>query len=88
MVYHSCQPWPFPNSLMLGFIAEAKSSDIQFSDDELEHATWFTRSDVMAAANNDPNSTLSLAPKGSLASTLIHAWLYDKKWQSANAAKM
>ena len=30
--YHSSQPWPFPSSLMLGFIAEASSSDIALND--------------------------------------------------------
>ncbi|KAI9475889.1 MAG: NUDIX hydrolase domain-like protein [Benjaminiella poitrasii] len=85
VAYHSSQPWPFPNSLMLGFIAEAKYSDIKFSDDELEHAAWFSRSEVMAAVSNDPNATFSMAPKGSLASTLVHAWLFDKKWQVTNA---
>jgi len=41
--YHSSQPWPFPSSLMLGFIAEATSSDIILNDGELEDAQWFTR---------------------------------------------
>lgn len=41
--YHSSQPWPFPSSLMLGFMAEAKTSDILLNDGELEDAHWFTR---------------------------------------------
>lgn len=41
--YHSSQPWPFPSSLMLGFLAEAKSTDIRLNDGELEDAQWFTR---------------------------------------------
>ncbi len=41
--YHSSQPWPFPSSLMLGFIAEASSTDILLNDGELEDAQWFTR---------------------------------------------
>lgn len=41
--YHSSQPWPFPSSLMLGFIAEAKTSDILLNDGELDDAQWFTR---------------------------------------------
>ncbi|EPB86877.1 hypothetical protein HMPREF1544_06303 [Mucor circinelloides 1006PhL] len=81
VAYHSSQPWPFPNSLMLGFIAEAVSTDIHFRDDELESAQWFTRSEVIAAVKGDLGSTFSMAPKGSLASTLVHAWINDKKWQ-------
>ncbi len=41
--YHSSQPWPFPSSLMIGFVAEATSTDIRLNDGELEDAKWFTR---------------------------------------------
>ena len=41
--YHSSQPWPFPSALMLGFIAEATTTDIILNDGELEDAQWFTR---------------------------------------------
>ncbi|MCP5093453.1 MAG: NAD(+) diphosphatase [Gammaproteobacteria bacterium] len=44
--YHSSQPWPFPSSLMLGFIAEATSTDILLNDGELEDARWFTREEL------------------------------------------
>ncbi len=44
--YHSSQPWPFPSSLMLGFVATAHSSDIQLNDGELEDARWFTRKEL------------------------------------------
>lgn len=46
VAYHSSQPWPFPSSLMLGFIAEGKSSDIALNDGELEDARWFTREEL------------------------------------------
>ena len=38
--YHSSQPWPFPSALMLGFVAEADSTDIRLNDGELEDARW------------------------------------------------
>ena len=44
--YHSSQPWPFPSSLMLGFLADAVSTDIQLNDGELEDARWFTRKEL------------------------------------------
>jgi NAD+ diphosphatase len=47
--YHSSQPWPFPGSIMLGFIAQAKNKDIVLDGDELEDARWFSRSDVQNA---------------------------------------
>jgi NAD+ diphosphatase len=46
VTYHSSQPWPFPSSLMLGFTAEATSTDIELNDGELEDARWFTRDDL------------------------------------------
>jgi len=46
VTYHSSQPWPFPSSLMLGFVAEATSEEIILNDGELEDAQWFTRSDL------------------------------------------
>ena len=40
--YFGSQPWPFPNSLMLGFTARYKSGEIDTShDDEVEDAGWF-----------------------------------------------
>ena len=44
--YHSSQPWPFPSSLMIGFLAQATSSEIRLNDAELEDARWFTRDDL------------------------------------------
>jgi len=44
--YHSSQPWPFPSSLMVGFLAQAISSDIRLNDAELEDAQWFTRKEL------------------------------------------
>jgi NAD+ diphosphatase len=41
MSYQSSQPWPFPRSLMLGFRAEARTTEIQIGDAELEDARWF-----------------------------------------------
>ena len=34
--YFSSQPWPFPNSLMLGFTASYKSGEINTDNDEIE----------------------------------------------------
>jgi NAD+ diphosphatase len=46
VAYHSSQPWPFPSSLMLGFVAEATSRNIILNDGELEDAQWFTRKEL------------------------------------------
>lgn len=41
LAYHGSQPWPFPNSLMLGFHAEYESGDIVLQEEEIADAQWF-----------------------------------------------
>jgi NAD+ diphosphatase len=65
--YHSSQPWPFPASLMLGFMANATTHEIIRRDDELEDARWFSRSQV---ASGVP----LLPPKQSISYALIEHW--------------
>jgi NAD+ diphosphatase len=40
--YFGSQPWPFPHSLMVGFVARWKSGDIRIDEKEIEDARWFT----------------------------------------------
>lgn len=44
--YVASQPWPFPSSLMCGFVAEATSDEINIDSKELEVARWFTRAEI------------------------------------------
>jgi NAD+ diphosphatase len=46
VTYHSSQPWPFPQSLMVGFTAQSASVEIQLHDGELEDAQWFSREEI------------------------------------------
>jgi len=46
--YLASQPWPFPSSLMMGFLAEALSEEITIDPDELAEARWFERDEVRA----------------------------------------
>ncbi len=41
--YFGSQPWPFPNSLMIGFTARYASGDIVIDPNEIEAADWFTK---------------------------------------------
>lgn len=41
--YFSSQPWPFPNSLMIGFTATYASGDIAIEPQELTDAAWFNK---------------------------------------------
>ncbi len=49
MRYLASQPWPFPRSLMIGFVAEATSEEIVLDPQELEFARWFTKQEVEEA---------------------------------------
>ncbi|HSW29497.1 MAG TPA: NAD(+) diphosphatase [Longimicrobiales bacterium] len=40
--YFGSQPWPFPHSLMIGFVARWASGEIQVDGDEITDAAWFT----------------------------------------------
>ena len=44
--YAHSQPWPFPANLMLGFYAEAATTDITVNPEELADARWFGRAEV------------------------------------------
>jgi NAD+ diphosphatase len=39
--YFGSQPWPFPDSLMVGFTAEYTSGDLVIDEEELVAAGWF-----------------------------------------------
>jgi NAD+ diphosphatase len=72
--YHSSQPWPFPSSLMLGFTAHARSTEVRLRDEELEDARWFNRADLAS------NGTL-LPPRQSISYRLIEHW-FDAGWNT------
>ncbi|MCH8136144.1 MAG: NAD(+) diphosphatase, partial [Proteobacteria bacterium] len=68
VAYHSSQPWPFPSSLMLGFVATATSTDIVLNDSELEDAQWFTRKELRSGF---PKLPLRI----SIARRLVDHWI-------------
>src|SRR6516165_3590575 len=41
--YLASQPWPFPSTLMMGFLAEALTEEITVDPEELVEARWFAR---------------------------------------------
>ncbi len=70
--YHSSQPWPFPQSLMIGFTARATSTAISFAQDELEYAAWYSRQDLLASPEDE---TFRLPRRDSIARRLVDEWL-------------
>ncbi len=49
--YVCSQPWPFPDSLMLGFTAEYKSGEITIDNREIEKAGWFDKDNLPLLPN-------------------------------------
>jgi NAD+ diphosphatase len=77
--YLASQPWPFPGSLMLGFIAQAEP-DVPQVGEELEDARWFDRDTVRAGLARDwqdatPDGGIALSSPISIARWLIERWL-------------
>lgn len=62
--YITSQPWPFPNSLMLGFTARHAGGTIRVDDVEIEDARWFSR-----------DALPKLPDHGSVSRFLINQWL-------------
>jgi NAD+ diphosphatase len=72
--YLASQPWPFPSSLMLGFIAQAEPDEPDVGD-ELEDARWFTFDQVDAALRGaSPDGELLLSPSISISRWLVEHW--------------
>jgi NAD+ diphosphatase len=44
--YFSSQPWPFPDSLMIGFTAEWADGDIAIDNKEIVAADWFSANNL------------------------------------------
>jgi len=86
VAYAASQPWPFPSSLMIGFHAEAETTDLILDPRELEHAAWFSRAEVAAMA--EPGASRSgdtwRLPRGdSIARRLILGWLAGDSFEAA-----
>nr|WP_319375729.1 NAD(+) diphosphatase [uncultured Methanoregula sp.] len=62
--YLASEPWPFPNSLMIAFVADYANGTVTPDGTEIESAGWFDR-------NTIPN----IPPKISITHMLITRWI-------------
>jgi NAD+ diphosphatase len=70
--YVGSQPWPMPQSLMLGFRASAAGDlEIQVDDEEIAEAHWFSRDELRTAL---ASREILLPPPVSIAHRLIQSW--------------
>ena len=71
--YVVSQPWPFPSSLMLGFVVPYASGEAEAADGELDDARWFSRAELTeAVAERGPHR---VPPPLAIARRLIDGWL-------------
>jgi NAD+ diphosphatase len=68
LIYRASQPWPFPQSLMLGYEARVVGGNVETLDHELEDVRWFTRDELRESHG-------ALPPSASIAHWLITGWL-------------
>ena len=73
--YIASQPWPFPSSLMIGCLAEARSRDILIDGHELEDARWFTRDEVRGDVRKTPPAGHNRAHAMAIAHHILRFWL-------------
>jgi NAD+ diphosphatase len=70
--YVGSQPWPMPQSLMLGFRAAAAGElDLRVDDDEIAEAHWYSREELRRAL---AAREILLPPPVSIAHRLIESW--------------
>jgi NAD+ diphosphatase len=77
--YLAAQPWPFPSSLMMGFLAEALTEEITVDPEEIAEARWFTREEVRemvarAATGPDDPAQVSLPSPVAIAHHICRRW--------------
>jgi NAD+ diphosphatase len=71
ITYVGSQPWPFPQSLMLGFVARVEGDDVLVLDpDEIEEARWFTRDELRSGGG-----PRALPPPVSIARHILDRWM-------------
>lgn len=77
--YLAAQPWPFPSTLMMGFLAEGISEEITIDPEELAEARWFEREEIRemvarAAAGDDDITKVSLPQPLAIAHHICRRW--------------
>lgn len=75
--YLASQPWPFPNSLMLGCHGVASTEAITIDPVEIEDALWVTREDMVTVMTGE-HPVIRPARPGAIARFLIDNWLADR----------
>jgi NAD+ diphosphatase len=70
--YVASQPWPFPSSLMIGAIAQAKGFELRLDETEIEAARWVSRDECRAALRGEGD--WRAPPPLAIAHLLLDRW--------------
>ncbi len=73
--YHASQPWPFPQSLMIGAFGEALNEEVLIDDAELDDCRWFSRDELRSMVEDRHPQGLRCPPRRAIAWTLISQWM-------------
>jgi len=78
VAYQASQPWPFPASIMLGFRAQAETTDLVVDQHELKEARWFTAEEIRTFGEwGDESISFCLPRKDSIARFLVESWVKE-----------
>jgi len=69
--YFGSQPWPFPNSLMIGFIVDYAGGELRIDPSEIEDAGWYKIDDLP-----------QLPPRVSIARAMIDEFVAERRGRS------
>jgi NAD+ diphosphatase len=77
--YLACQPWPFPSTLMMGFLCEGLTEEITIDPEEIAEARWFEREQIRhlverATTGPDDPTQLSVPGPVAIAHHLCRRW--------------
>lgn len=72
ITYFSSRPWPFPNSLMIGFTAEHESGEIKIDENEIIDAGWYT-----------PGNLPEVPDRVSIAGRLVNHFIEERRHSEA-----
>jgi NAD+ diphosphatase len=74
--YFASQPWPFPNSLMVGFVAEYAGGELNPDPAEIQDARWFAADDLPG-----------IPPPPTIARAMIDAFVAEARGLEARTAR-
>jgi NAD+ diphosphatase len=77
--YLAARPWPFPSSLMMGFLTGALTEEITVNAEELAEARWFSREEIRemmapAAAGADDPAQVSVPSPIAITHHICRRW--------------